>query len=648
MEHKLEKANELFENYSFEKALEKYDELKIKTIEVYRKMALCHLKLNDIENAENYFAKIVLDSTLKVEDIYHYAFVLLENKKYDEAQKWMLKFNQLAPNDSRGIEFNEKIDLLSELQNNKHEVKISNLLFNDENEDFCPVFYDSNKVIFVSSRESHLTVKRNWNWNGLPFLDLYVATINNLNEFINITPFSDELNGKYHDGPVSFNSDQNLMVFTRNNYFDKSEDGVHKLKLYYKTKSNEIWSNEQEFLFDDNEYSVGHSSISADGNLIYFASDMPGGFGGVDLYVIEKINDSIWSKPKNLGDVINTEGNEMFPYIHASGRFFFSSDGHFGLGGLDIFEISFKNNPKLRNLGFPINSSRDDFGISLSEPLSKGYISSNRSGGKGDDDIYFIQNLNKLFNESVESIPIAKDTTDKTKSDTLTTIISIDTISKHIIPMDAVQLSGYTKDENNNVIAYAKIEIQPSNDSSSIHIVTSDKDGYYEDYLAKETEYSIKVFDENNQLKNLSYIVTSQDSLLKANLTINELKLTGNIMVEPIYFDLNKDEIRKDAALTLDKIVKIMNQNPNMVIELGSHTDCRASKSYNLNLSNKRAISSAKYIKSAISNPLRISGKGYGESNLINECECEGSFKIPCTEDQHQENRRTEFKIIQY
>lgn len=708
---KLRKAKKSFEGYSFSKSLEDFEGISDKTSEIYRKMAIGYFKTGDYESSEENYANLLQTSDKTAEDVFNYAQVLKINKKYSLANKKMEEYESMLASDSRVAEHLADKDYYNKLLIDNGRFKIDTLSINTEQGDFSPSYY-KDKVVFASSREGIKSIRRKWNWNGLPFLNMYVSDKSEDGQLINPSQFYKSFNKKYHEGPAAFNKDGSYMVFTRNNYEGKSSDNVVKLQLFYsELLENGKWSKPSKLHFNSDEYSVGHATLTSDGNVMYFSSDMPGGKGGVDIYKVEKDSTGAWGKPINMGDKINTEGNEMFPFIHEKGMLFFSSNGKVGLGGLDIFIAQIKdedNIGKVENLGHPLNSNMDDFGFILDNDMKSGYFSSNREGGKGDDDIYSYELLKPFtFGKTIKGK--VKDKQGNLLANTTVTIFDetgneIKTVTtgdngeySFIVDADKkFKLSGkknkYFEGENvantntKDDIIYSDLELEKDPGMSLYCLVTDNADGKALEGVKIKILDNIKGSEENfvteltgdftralttNKLNDsISYNLTlEKEGYLSKTVTYNKLleregqykihetldlgmdkmdvgmELSKFIEINPIYFDYNKSFIRKDASIELDKIVKVMNDNPGMYIELGSHTDCRGSEKYNESLSDRRAKSSAKYIASKITNPKRIYGKGYGESQLINHCACEGKVKSKCTEDEHQANRRTEFRV---
>jgi len=705
--HKEIKGDKYYSYYSFNKAIDKYKAVKDLTVDGQRKLAKSYKNIGKYAEEESAYTSFIETAGATPEDYYEYASILIINGKYDEAIKWMNKFKSLKPNDLRVKNFTFDRATIEKLQKDENRYKIINLDINSEEDDFGPAYYND-KIVFASSRERVTTVKRVYNWNQEPFLNIYVATIAG-DQLKNVKSFSKKLNQKLHEGPACYSHDAKIFAYTQNNYEGKSKDGVINLQIFFKAMKNDEWQESTPFKLNNNEYSVGHPFLSRDGKTMYFASDMPGGYGGVDLYKIKCDNYGNWGNPINLGNKINTEGNEMFPFIEeTSSTLFFASNGHQGLGGLDLFITPVKGDTtfgKVINMGFPMNTQYDDFALIINDEMKKGYFSSNRAGGKGGDDIYSFELLKPFTfqkmvkgivkNDKGEVLPNAvirlldDNNIEKTK-------ITVGTDGAYSFEVDDAKkytLAG-TKEKylegKNTFSSEGKEDIIYSNlilekePKLSLHAMITDKStllplegvkvkllnnltGKEDDFITTSSGDIRKALTENKLKDRITYnIVVEKDGYLSKTITYNRLldkdgqydisisldkikaglDIATLIEIKPIYFDLGKFNIRKDAALELDKIVRVMNENPKMVVELGSHTDCRGSMASNESLSNKRALSSAEYIKKKITNPERIYGKGYGESRLKNSCACEGAVKSTCTEAEHQQNRRTEFIII--
>lgn len=606
-------------NYSYDKAIEKYTHTKNLSVEGQRNLAESYRNLDSNVKCEETYAKLIssLEGVLP-QDYFNYSMVLKTNGKYVESLKMMDKFQQLKPEDLRAKDYAANKNNFQGMLKDSGQYKITHLDANTAAEDFGPCYYQ-NKIVFASTRTNKF-MARDDNWHRQPYLDMYVSEIEG-GQLKAPVSFDKKLNGRMHDGPASFNKAGTLMAFTRNNYHDKTKDRVVELQIYFSNNKDGKWSDPEPCALNNPAYSVGHPSLTADGNTMYFTSDMPGGFGGADIYRSTKDQYGTWSKPENLGDKVNTESDELFPFFEENTQILlFSSNGRFGLGGLDIFisEMSGKNKGRVYNAGSPLNTSFDDFAIIADSTMSKGYFSSNRIGGSGSDDIYSIDFLQpKAVNKKIEGI--AKDNNGKPVPNTFITLLyDNDIIVDTFTTKDNGAYSfGVDTDRNFKLIGKKESYLDGNNVASTFGkevIVKADLT-----LLKKEEPLAKK---------------------LKKNANLAEVLALNNI-----YFDLDKSNIRPDAQAELDKIVKIMNDYPTMVVELSSHADCRASIKYNQILSDKRAKKSVDYIKRRITNPSRITGKGHGKTDIDNVCPCEGEIASTCSEQEFQKDRNTEFLI---
>ena len=718
---KLKKADKLYDLLAYKSAADTYEELVAKnqaTDHVYKRMADCYNKIGYYEKAEKSYKVLYDQNKLDPEETYAYSQILKANGKDSLAEQVLDKFNQIKSSDSRAKEFISRKSEFYKIKNSPPYFTVRAIQGNSVEADFSPTYW-KDKVVFVSNRVHSLQNVRLHSLNDKPFLDLFSAKNDSLQNFTQIQKFDAVINSKFHEGPSCFTKDGNTIYFTRNNYFKgkyrKSKTGINMLELFRATNKNGKWIAEK-LPIDNDEYSVGHPTLSADEKTLYFASDMPGGFGGTDIWMCSISADGTLSQPKNLGEIVNTEGNELFPFMSNEGTLFFSSNGHLGFGELDVFAalLDKENNfNKVMNLGVQVNSGKDDFGFILDKDGKFGYLSSNRDGGLGDDDIYAISAIRPLKqNYIVKGIAYEKGTTTplintkiefKDKNGTVISSIVTDASGNYQFEIEQSKeyvLEGSKSNYFNGNNAFNSNELGDKNEL--IKDVYLEKDPGFSLYalitdaktkaalegakviitnLADNTSFAdfitptsgdftkainnAKVGDKLSfsiQLQKKGYLnktVTFNKTISKPgqiniheemDLTLSKLEVGADLAkmidIKPIYFDLGKYNIRPDAAKELDKIIKVMNEYPTMYIELGSHTDCRSSYESNMKLSDNRAKSSAEYISQKISNPERISGKGYGETKLINGCACEGAVKSKCTEAEHQANRRTEFIIL--
>jgi outer membrane protein OmpA-like peptidoglycan-associated protein len=704
------KGDKFFERYSFTKAIEKYLESKELTNEGKKRLAESYKNTNQIAESKSAYERFITSSDATAEDVFNYASILRLKGNYEESIQWLNKFKDMAPEDKRAISYVNNAEQLENLHVDEGRYKITHLDVNTESQDFGTAYF-KDKIVFATTREGAKSIKRKYNWNDMPFLNLYVSEREG-DQLKEPEQLNKSLNNKLHDGPASFNAAGNQMVFTRNDPKMKGEDGTIRLQMFFTEKDEkDKWKKEVPFKLNNPNYSVGHPWLSKDGDEMYFASDMPGGFGGVDIYRITKNSDGTWGNPINLGETINTEGDEMFPfYQEEQGILFFASNGHIGLGGLDIYiapDIGEGEFIKILNAGAPMNTRFDDFSLIVDENMKKGYFTSNREGGKGDDDIYAFQLL-KPFNIGKQIIGTALDKEGNILASTIINLYDnngqiINTVEtsedgKYKFSVDAdleFKLTGTkedyldgeknvsTKTSDYEIIADVILEKDPGltlyalvtdkktgSPLEGVKMIIKDNEtGVVEEFITQNSgdyrkilqdkkvndkgSFNFTLIKEGYFSKTQTYEETfdkpgQYDVHIKLDFTMDPLvtDLSQMVQINEIYFEFNKYKIRTEAAVELNKIVEIMNKYPEMVIELGSHTDCRGTKTYNMKLSDKRAKASAEYIKERISNPDRIYGKGYGESKLLNDCACEGNKLSTCSEEEHDVNRRTEFKVI--
>lgn len=721
---KMKKADNYYNHLAYALALPLYEELigsEVDSPKLKSKLAYCYYQNSRSVEAEKTYRDVVNTADATEDDYFYFAQSLKQNNKYAESDQWMEKVKMKKATDIRSDKYIANKNYLKDIEAQGIKFEIQHLKVNTSEADFggYPT-HDAKSVYFVSARKKKALIHRDWTWNNRRFLDLYKATPES-KELTNPSIMKKKVNSKFHEGPVAFTPDGKTVFFTRNNIskgkMRKDQKGIQNLKMYVAPVDvNGTWGSEKEIAFNSKDYSVGHPSIAKDGKTLYFASDMPGTLGGADIWKCPINPDGSLGKAENLGKSINTEGQEMFPWISPDGNLFFSSNGQIGLGGLDVFVClndgkSGVGNPI--NVGMPVNSSADDFSLSVNPDGMTGYFSSNRVGGSGDDDIYWFKQI-KPFKKQLILEGIAMEKGSKAilpgaeitlvAPDGTKTTVQADANGKYSFPIE--ENLKYTLEAKKDDYFDNSTKLSTENLDPSLTIVKKDIDldkdpglalyalvtdsktnlpmegvkmiiidnvtkqplmdlntpvtgddikGLAGKKVGDKLSYTIQLQKEGYFPKNVQFdyvieepgIVKVHESLAGALSMDKEVKdLRELVQINDIRFDLNKDFIRPDAALELDKVVAVMNKYPNMVIELGSHTDCRSSYKYNEDLSDRRAKNSAKYIKSKITNPDRIFGKGYGEYFLLNDCKCEGAVKSTCTNEEHDVNRRTEFKII--
>ncbi len=714
---KEKRADKAYTLLSYEKAARMYEELaadnRLSDLGILH-LGDCYRLTGRWGRAETWYGKLATGPSPTAAVVYYYAQALRFNGKYEESNQQMVRFYQMSGSDTRATEFSANPEFVTAVMAQEPYFEMKTLNVNSENSDFGACWF-GNKVVFASARPFRVSKQNFHTWNGSPFLDMYEASRETDGQLSNVLLLNEDVSTKYHEGPACFTADGQTMYFTRNNFFNgnyrKSAEGVNNLKIFRAKWNGTSWD-EQNLSINSDEYSVGHPALAPDGMWLYFASDMLGGNGETDIYRVAINVDGSLGAPENLARSINTEGKEMFPFIDKDGNLFFASDGHLGLGGLDVFYAPTDGNGgfgKTINPGLPLNSSSDDFALVLDGESKVGYFSSNREGGKGDDDIYSVTllrpmkpvyKLNGIAKQKGADVLLVgvsvslKDASGKIL-ETVTT--GIDGSYSFTVEPGMNYTLGGTKEKYFDGTA----KVNTSNFASKIEMkqdVELEKDPGLSLYVSVKDKVTgtpldsvkIKIIDNitgaeaanftttiygeyRNPIADkkigdrISYnVILERPGYLAKTVTVNQaiakegeiaipetmdkiavgLDLAKIIDIKPIYFDLGKSLIRPDASIELDKVVKVMNENPNMVVELGSHTDCRSSAASNSALSDRRAKASAEYVKKRITNPERIYGKGYGETQLSNGCECEGAVKSTCSEEEHQKNRRTEFKII--
>lgn len=738
---RLKAANRNFDNMSYIEAIRNYEDY-LRTAktgtpemkEALTKLGYSYRKVQDSRNTERVYSELIdrFSKDLESEIYLYYAQALANNGKYKESQKMYSRYGQEQTADMRGRRFTVAYMDNSRFFQDSATYKVDFLYaLNSRQSDFSPMYY-KNGLVFVSAREEGGVIKRVFMQNQTPFLDLFMfpdtaelrkdnavamkqvggisggnatfsasekleAMATEEKQLSKIEQFSKTLNSKYHEGPVTFFKDYKKLIFTRNNYSKgrsrTSSDGVNKLKLYIASENGKHWGGVKELPFNSDDYSCGHPALSPDDSKLYFVSDMPGGFGGTDIYVVE-YRDGNWSSPVNLGREINTEGNEMFPYLDENGNMYFSSDGHEGLGGLDVFFVEMREGiptSDIQNLGAPINSEKDDFGFITNATRSSGYFSSNRKRGYGDDNIYSFMHgcrqLNILVYDAETKKPLAsvdvrmlKNGENKelfvtgsdgkvsvcmeTGSDfefkamkegyesngvsygTFATSLKNKTsITMYLEKSKAPLIKGTIVSEvNQRPMQGAVVTLKNNKDGSKQQVVTG-ADGRYEFQTKKEGEYSVSA-SKDRYAENTESLGKVKQSRKSPKTVEQNLGLVGQgdiFKLENIYYDFGQYFIRPDAAKELEtKLVPLLKKYPDMQIEVRSHTDSRSTDAYNAKLSENRARAVLDYLAARGVNTKRVIAKGYGESELLNNC----SDGISCTEDQHQANRRTEFKIL--
>ncbi|GAL68959.1 OmpA family protein [Jejuia pallidilutea] len=610
------RADSLFHKFAFvdaSKAYKKLIEKDYNTDYATRQLGDCYAYMRNPEKAAVYYKNAVAQDNVPIEYYYKYAQALRGIEDYKASRVWLKKFN-----DAGGVINENKItkdqDFINAIFNAKHQYFLKDVKINSELSDFGAFEHDG-KLYFASSADKGVSTKHIYAWNEQPFLDVYVTEKNADTIVHHLSKLKGDVNSVYHDGPVTITKDGKTMYFSRNNYDDKKlgkdRNGISNLKIYKASLVDGEWTNIKELPFNDDNYSVGHPTLNKDETKLYFASDMPGGLGGSDIYYVDINKNNGYGMPQNAGNIINTKRNELFPFINTEDILFFSSDGHLGLGLLDIFATVYDEEGTLTdvvNLGIPVNSNKDDFSFFMNTDGITGYFASNRDGGVGDDDIYAYNRIPRL------------------------------------------KLDGTVKDIINNTPVENAIVTLLDTDGNKIAYVETDKNGEYYINIDRDTDYLVTANKDGYPQYETSVTTKGLDDTIKsitANFEISPTQKQEEIIIDdlgPIYFNFDSAKIRKDDSDELARIVNLMvNKYPEMTITIESHTDSRGPSAYNDILSSKRARSTYDYLISKGVDPSRIiEYKGFGESQLVNDCD----GTTPCSEAQHQLNRRTNFIII--
>ncbi len=618
------KADKSYDKFAYVDAIKTYERVVAsgyKSQDLLQKLGNAYyFKANLVKAAKWYGELFAYSQNIDPEYYYRYAHSLKGVKDYAKADEIMSKFNELKGTDLRAKLAVSQKDYLARIKKNSGRYNVENAGINTKYSDYGSSFYN-NKVIFASARDTGSFANRRHAWTGERFTNLYQADIIAEGSLTKSEKFSIKLNSRVNESTPVFTKDGKTVYFTRNNYINgkigKDSEKTTLLKLYKATLEGNKWINVKELPFNSNNYSVAHPSLSDDEHTLYFASNMPGTLGQSDLYKIAINADGSFGAPVNLGNKINTEGRETFPMITLDGELYFASDGHPGLGGLDIFVSKMdkeSNFGEVVNVGEPVNSSYDDFAFLINDKTRYGYFTSNRLGGKGGDDIYKFKEIQKLITKCEQN------------------------------------LSGLVTDNETGLpLADAKVILLDS-DFKTLKDVISDKDGKFDFGLKGcKTVFYIKVEKLEFVPTQTKTITIKEDEASFVEIPLEKpsqiIKKGDDLMkkfnITLIHFDLGKYNIRPDAEIELSKILHVLEQYPQMEVDIRSHTDSRQSAEKNRILSQNRASSTMEwFIKKGIAQN-RLTAKGYGESQLLNKC----ADGVKCTEEEHQANRRSEFIV---
>ncbi|UOX34679.1 OmpA family protein [Flavobacterium sediminilitoris] len=593
-------ADKLFDRFEYVEAANEY----LKLIDkgqgdnyVNQQLAESYYNVFNTKEAIKWYAKLV-EEKQDAETYYKYAQMLKAEGNYDEANKQMQQFASMKPNDARAAAFKNNPNYLNKLKSQRPLFEIKPSDISSDKSDFGGILTNDNVLYFTSARN---IARKTHGWNEEPFLDLYQATYNE-NGTLSEPTLVDGINTKWHDGPATITSDGNTMYFVSESFNENKFEKVKtknikygRIFLYSATKKDGKWENIKALPINSINYSMRNPSISNDGKTLYFSSDMPGGIGGEDIWKVS-VNGDEYGTPENLGENINTIGNESFPFITDDNMLYFTSDSRQGFGGYDVYLADLTKGTEAINVGEPVNSEKDDFSFTFNTNKKVAIFSSNREGV---DNIYLASPVC-----GVNAIVLVKNAT--TRKPIETAIINV------VDDTNSVVATGESNDVGQKIF-----EIKCEKE----YVFKVSKEGYEDGIFTLPAS------------GNGSALVDAYLEPIKPIITEKE------VILQPIFFEFNKSNITASGAEELDKLVVVMNEHPNMVIFAKSHTDNRGNDKYNLNLSERRAKATVQYIISKGIDKDRISGQGFGESELKVQCD-------ECTEEEHSQNRRSEFLII--
>jgi outer membrane protein OmpA-like peptidoglycan-associated protein/tetratricopeptide (TPR) repeat protein len=619
---KLATADKKYDSYAYVDAIKTYErvaEKGYKSVDLFKKLGNAYYFNAELDKAAKWYGELFSMDTSNLEPEYYYRYAqsLRSINQNAKANEMMEAFNEKSGTDSRAKLFKKNTNYLEAIKANSGRYTIEDAGINSIYSDYGSALF-LNKLVFASARDTGSLGQRKHKWTNQYFTNLYTADIGGEMTPSSPKKFDGTINSKFHESTPTFTSDGKTMYFTRNNYLDgkKGKDGnkITLIKIYRATLENEKWTNITEMPFDSDNYNSAHPALSPDEKTLYFASDMPGTLGLSDLFKVKINEDGSFGSPENLGNTINTEGRETFPFINDENEIYFASDGHPGIGGLDVFMSKINQDgtfSDVQNVGADINSPKDDFAYLIDTKSRRGFFTSNRDGGLGYDDIYKFLETRRLICEQI--------------------------------------LYGEITDiKTGEVLANAKITLYDSQ-FKIVTTTTSDEKGKYSFTVECGKTYNVRAEKPEYATKEekITIAITTGKTYLPIALEKEMCKVAvGDDLgkcfgIKMIYFDLDKSNIRQEAALDLEKILDVLNQNPTMKIDIRSHTDSRQTFKYNEALSERRAKSTIKWlVKNGIASS-RLTGKGYGETQLVNKC----TDDVICNEEEHQLNRRSEFIV---
>lgn len=612
-------ADKLYKELNYKYALEIYENI-MKTnpsMEVAERIANCYRFINNTEAAEMWYKKVLAYPNASADNFKYLADALKQNGKFDEAASNFVTWGEKNSDKLKESQTQANMCDVAKVWAENPDVGAlveNEIAFNSENSDFSPTRFGS-EILFISDRwQKDKKGEKIYGWTGNPYLKIYSTSVSTKQVDI----LKGNINKGFHSGPLAVNEGLDTIIFTRavlsNDKKIKVTD-AGKQYLLVATKKNGEWAVRDQLPFNEKGlFSVQHPALSPDGKILYFASDMPGGYGGMDLYYSEKLSNGVWATPVNCGNEVNTSYDDVFPSVRQDGKFYFASKGHIGMGGLDVFSAigsrsSFKT---VENLRSPINSPKDDFGILFNDDLKTGYLSSNRTGGVGLDDLF-------KFTTGIKAEPKSKE--------------------------KIYAISGVAVEKGTNIPISGLEVLLINKDTGGETKVRSDEQGKFAFNLEKETSYLVKGNQDQyftSQSGEISTKGVNESTVYDIRFELERATAVYTIRLNNIFYDFDKWNIRADAFTDLNKVDDFLTRMPNLKMELIAHTDARGSAAYNMVLSEKRANSAKQYLLNKGLGEERLMSIGKGETELLNQC----ADGVKCTAAQHQLNRRTEFKIV--
>ncbi len=637
-------ADKKYDEYAYADAIKAYESLiekGTKDEKIVQRLGNSYYFIGELQSALQWYKELfAINEEQEPEYLYRYAQCLKASGNYRKADEVLEKFNLKAGSEKRASLIREDKNYLEQIKLNSGRYEIADAGINSPYSDYGSVIYDK-RIVFTSARDTGGIAKTSFKWTNKSFSKLYIADLMPDGSVGKPKLFRKNQKSRFNESTPVFTKDGRTMYFTRNNFTDgkrgSNDKQVTLLKLYKSEYVNGIWEEGKELPFNSDQYSTAHPALSIDEKILYFASDMPGTLGQSDLFKVAINADGTFGQPQNLGPIINTEGRETFPFISGENELYFASDGRPGLGGLDIFVT--KINPDgtieddVQNVGETVNSKQDDFAFTIDSKNRNGFFSSNRDNGQGLDDVYRFTETKRLVCEQ--------------------------------------DLMGTVSDaESNEVLSNVSLALFDENFNPIGTIITDDKGNYIFPKIKCGKKYSIRASKSDYGIKDISTAVKKANGKTTLDFTMQKIfkPLTAKAIeikktaVKPVklgpikigtdlakllhipmnFFDLGKATIKKTSEPDLQKVVDILNQYPNIKLDIRSHTDSRSSSESNQILSDKRAQSTKDWLISKGIDGSRLTAKGYGETKLINRC----ADGVKCTEKEHQQNRRSEFIIV--